>query len=102
MGFGRDGLYFWYELPGRLRLLGQRFRAVGGPGLKKVSPSHLYSWESEKITRSVSSFQSRKHTKKCARTIIIYIKTLRLFISLFFALLVCIVVFIVFCILAHY
>ena len=42
MGFARAGLYFWYELPGRLRLLGWRFRAVGGPGLKKVSPSHLY------------------------------------------------------------
>ena len=42
MGFGRAGLYFWYELLGRLRLLGERFRTVGGPGLKKVSPSHLY------------------------------------------------------------
>ena len=25
MGFGRAGFYFWYELPGRLQLLGQRF-----------------------------------------------------------------------------
>ena len=43
MGFGRAEVYFWYELPGRLRLLGQRFRAVGSPGLKNVSPSHLYA-----------------------------------------------------------
>ena len=42
MGFGRAGLYFLYELPNRLQLLGKRFRAVSGPGLKKVSLNHLY------------------------------------------------------------
>ena len=39
MGFEQVELYFWYELPGRLQLLG--WRAEGGLGLKKVSPSHL-------------------------------------------------------------
>ena len=38
MGFGRAGLYFWDELPGQLPLLGKIFRAMGGPGFKKVSP----------------------------------------------------------------
>ena len=43
MGFGRAGLYFWDELPGRLPLLSKRFRAMGGPDCKKVSPCHLYA-----------------------------------------------------------
>ena len=37
MGLGRAGLYFWYELPGRLLLLSKRFRIMGSPGSKKVS-----------------------------------------------------------------
>ena len=41
IGFGRAGLYFWVELPGRLPLLGKRFRAMGGPGCKKVSSCHF-------------------------------------------------------------
>ena len=41
MGFGRAGHYFWDELLYRLPLLGKRFRAMGGPGCKKVSPCHL-------------------------------------------------------------
>ena len=44
MGLGRAGLYFWDEFPGRLPPLGKRFRAMGGPGCKKVSPSHLYNF----------------------------------------------------------
>ena len=46
MGFRWAGLYFLDELPllpGRLPLLGKKFRAVGGPGYKKVNPCHLYS-----------------------------------------------------------
>ena len=42
MGLGQAGLCFWDEFPGRLPLLGKRFRAMGGPGCKKVSPCHLY------------------------------------------------------------
>ena len=42
MGFGRAGLYFWDEFPGRLLLLGKRFRAMDGPGRKKVSLCHLW------------------------------------------------------------
>ena len=42
MGLGQAGLGFWDEFPGRLPLLGKRFRAMGGPGCKKVSPCHLY------------------------------------------------------------
>ena len=42
LGLGRAGLYFWDEFPGRLLLLGKRFRAMGGSGGKKVSPCHLY------------------------------------------------------------
>ena len=38
MGFGRAGLYYWDEFPGRLPLRGKRFLAMGGPGNKKVSP----------------------------------------------------------------
>ena len=42
MGLEQAGLCFWDEFPGRLPLLGKRFRAMGGPGCKKVSPCHLY------------------------------------------------------------
>ena len=42
MGFGWAGLYFWDEFLGRLPLLAQRFRAMGGQGCKKVSPCHLH------------------------------------------------------------
>ena len=42
MGLGQAELYFWDEFPGRLPLLGKRFRAMGGLGWKKVSPCHLY------------------------------------------------------------
>ena len=43
MGLGQAGINcFWDEFPGRLPLLGKRFRAMGGPGCKKVSPCHLY------------------------------------------------------------
>ena len=42
MDFGRTGLCFWDEFPGRLPLLGKRFRAMDGPGCKKVNPCHLY------------------------------------------------------------
>ena len=41
MGFERVGLYFLDELPGRLPLMGKRFRAIGGPGYKNFSPFHL-------------------------------------------------------------
>ena len=41
MGFGQAGLYFWYELPGRLRLLGWRFRAMSDPGSKKSARASL-------------------------------------------------------------
>ena len=37
MGLGRAGLCFWDEFPGRLPLLGKRFRAMGGSDSKKVS-----------------------------------------------------------------
>ena len=36
------GPSFWDELPGRLPLLGKRFRDMGSPGCKKVSLCHLY------------------------------------------------------------
>ena len=39
MSFGRAGFHFGGELPGRLRLLGQRFRAMGDPGYNKVNPT---------------------------------------------------------------
>ena len=42
MGLGRAEFYFWEEFPGRLPLLGKRFRAMGGPGGKKFSLCHLY------------------------------------------------------------
>ena len=42
MSLGRAGLYFWDEFTDRSPLLGKRFRAMGGPGCKKVSPCHLY------------------------------------------------------------
>ena len=35
MDFGRAGLCFSDEFPGRLPLLGKKFRAMGGPGCKK-------------------------------------------------------------------
>ena len=35
MGFGRARLYFWDELPGRLPLLGKRFRAMAVRVAKK-------------------------------------------------------------------
>ena len=39
---GWAGLYFYDEFSGRLPLLGNRFRDMGGPGCKKVSSCHLY------------------------------------------------------------
>ena len=44
MGLRQAGLCFWDEFPGRLALLGERFRAMGGPGSKNVSPCHLYDY----------------------------------------------------------
>ena len=38
----RVRLCFWDEVSGSLPLLGKRFRAMGGPCSKKVSPCHLY------------------------------------------------------------
>ena len=37
MGLGQAGLCFWSEFPGRLPLLGKRFRAMGDQGCKEVS-----------------------------------------------------------------
>ena len=44
---GRAGLNLWAELPGRLPLLGQRLRTMGGPGCKK------------KLARAISIVESR-------------------------------------------
>ena len=38
MGLGRAEFYFWDEFPGRLPLLGKRFRAMGGSGRQKIQP----------------------------------------------------------------
>ena len=54
MGLGQAGLYFWDEFSGRLPLLGKRFRAMGGPGCKKVSPCHLY--DSANIEWNIRTF----------------------------------------------
>ena len=43
MGLGQAGLCINDEFSGRLPLLGKRFRAMGGPGCKKVSPCRLYN-----------------------------------------------------------
>ena len=40
-GLGASRALFCDELPSWLRLLGYRFRAIGGPGCKKVSLCHL-------------------------------------------------------------
>ena len=42
MGLGQTEFYFWDEFPGRLPLLGKRFRVMSDPGGKKFSPCHLY------------------------------------------------------------
>ena len=38
MGFGRAGLYFWYELPGRLRVTGPEVSGRGRSGPQKSQP----------------------------------------------------------------
>ena len=43
LDFGPTKLYFLDELSVWLRLLSYRFRAIGGPGCKNVSPCRLYA-----------------------------------------------------------
>ena len=59
MGFGWAGLYFWDELPGRLSLLGKRFRTMGGPDCEKVSLCHLY--QGCELDRFLIEFKFMRH-----------------------------------------